>query len=320
MKSQQLNMPKELLKAIGHSTGNVSIEFMLVTPAQAHTWLEKNNKNNRPMSDKQVSKLIDEMNNGRWVFNGATVVFGSDGNVQNGQHRLKAIVRSGVEQVLIVVRGIKPSAADSHDSLGKARHGGDVLSRHGVTFYNQVAATLRMLASYDEGRPMNVQGIPRGNPEVVSLWKKYSPYVEESVAFTKNMRHVAPSGVVATAHYLFSRVDRDLANEFMRQIETNVGFTSPEDPGAALLRKLALAKNKTEGAHVRNYFLLSHFIRAWNAFIQAESISVRAFRNPTSNKDYPRVLDFDGQVVSTNLTPEPLNEEKPLDTKVPAGK
>jgi hypothetical protein len=60
------------------------------------------------------------MLDGNWKENGETVKLDSNGNIIDGQHRLQAIVDSGVTIELILVEGLNPSVADTID-IGRKR-------------------------------------------------------------------------------------------------------------------------------------------------------------------------------------------------------
>lgn len=46
------------------------------------------------------------MKTGRWVLNGETICFDSNGVLRDGHHRLLAIIESGVTIEVLVVRGV----------------------------------------------------------------------------------------------------------------------------------------------------------------------------------------------------------------------
>lgn len=68
---------------------------MPIGPEQAVRLLE-GNKNNRPISDQTVRQYAAEMKAGRWRETGNPINIGADGTLLNGQHRLWAIIESGV--------------------------------------------------------------------------------------------------------------------------------------------------------------------------------------------------------------------------------
>lgn len=77
------------------------LENRVVTPEDALELLNHNYEDNRNIRDSYVEQLAFVMKQGRFVSqNGQTIVVGADdGILYDGQHRLKAVVKSGVPQV-----------------------------------------------------------------------------------------------------------------------------------------------------------------------------------------------------------------------------
>ena len=84
------------------------VRFVIITPELAEALLENFNNHNRPMSEVNLKVLTKEMLTGSWVFNGESITFDYNGNCTNGQHRLKAIVITGLSFRFLVA-----SAMDS---------------------------------------------------------------------------------------------------------------------------------------------------------------------------------------------------------------
>lgn len=78
----------------------------LITPEVAAEYLANNYESNRPVRKTYVSTLAQSMLDGEFVsMNGQTIVLGADdGKLYDGQHRLMAIVQSGVAQEMLVAR------------------------------------------------------------------------------------------------------------------------------------------------------------------------------------------------------------------------
>ena len=72
-----------------------------VTPELACEWLAKNTRN-RQIRRGHVKFLADQMKAGKWRLTHQGVAFGADGAVLDGQHRLEAVVASGVSVPLMV--------------------------------------------------------------------------------------------------------------------------------------------------------------------------------------------------------------------------
>ena len=68
---------------------------MSIGPEEAMRLFE-NNKNNRAISDKIVKQYAADMRAGNWKETGDPIYIDINGNLLNGQHRLWAIIESGV--------------------------------------------------------------------------------------------------------------------------------------------------------------------------------------------------------------------------------
>lgn len=119
------------------------IEAKMIGPDEASTLL-KANTSNRPLTRSNVVALASAMTRGEWVLNGETIIFSPDGTLMQGQHRLHAIIKSGVTVPLLLVRGIQFDAFSTLD-LGRKRSVGDVLNIHGEVNANVLASALRSI-------------------------------------------------------------------------------------------------------------------------------------------------------------------------------
>ena len=67
----------------------------MISPKLAQQMLAANTQN-RPLRDAATDLMAKDMAEGRWHLNGESIIFSSDGVLTDGQHRLTAVVRSGV--------------------------------------------------------------------------------------------------------------------------------------------------------------------------------------------------------------------------------
>lgn len=65
--------------------------IMTITPDMASEML-MHNKNNRKLRKYAVNTFADDMQNGRWETNAQPIVFNSNGDLLDGQHRLNAVI------------------------------------------------------------------------------------------------------------------------------------------------------------------------------------------------------------------------------------
>lgn len=86
------------------------VRFEDITPTKAANYLQQNNNNPRKKINRNVVKsYAADMKAGKWNVNGEAIVFDANGDLKNGQHRLLAIIESGVTVRILVVRGVDPS-------------------------------------------------------------------------------------------------------------------------------------------------------------------------------------------------------------------
>jgi len=76
-----------------------------ITPEIAREML-KHNTHNLPVRQSHVNYLASEMAAGRWALTHQGIAVADDGTVSDGQHRLLAVVQSGVTIETYVTRGI----------------------------------------------------------------------------------------------------------------------------------------------------------------------------------------------------------------------
>lgn len=93
------------------------------------------NTKNRSICRSEVQKHAREMREGRWMLNGQTVKFTGDsllalGRLLDGQHRLMAIVMSGVAVPMLVAYGVPEESYGTID-FGRRRTAGDILCANG---------------------------------------------------------------------------------------------------------------------------------------------------------------------------------------------
>ena len=121
-------------------------EMMTVTPEMASEWLRKTNKTNRPLSRDTVNQYSFDMKNGFWKSGYDPIVINEDGVLENGQHRLSAVVDTGISMTFFVVMHGK-SAMETYDR-GRPRTIRDsvaIRSNGQITAINQKVAVVRFI-------------------------------------------------------------------------------------------------------------------------------------------------------------------------------
>ena len=91
---------RTIAKAIAAEYCRMSI--VEITKEDALQLLSKNTRN-RKLILSNVQILKQTMNDGRWEFNGDTIVCDHEGNLKSGQHRLNAFVQSNLDTLTIIL-------------------------------------------------------------------------------------------------------------------------------------------------------------------------------------------------------------------------
>lgn len=98
---------------------------MKITPAVAKMILEQRNIQNRKIDRRRVAKYVSDMLKGEWHIHGNGIQFNRSGQLIDGQHRLQAIIESGLSIDFMVTFGVHESAVVAIDE-GRPRSNLDV--------------------------------------------------------------------------------------------------------------------------------------------------------------------------------------------------
>jgi hypothetical protein len=243
----------------------------ILSPEAAKLLLKSHNFKNRGLKKHQKAFLQRQIEAGKFVYNGETIIVGDNGQILNGQHRLAACVATGKAIEVLMVFGVPASAFVTVDQ-GARRGGADVLAIEGYRNCNNLAATLRQIDNYFKGAlgkahasgPSGAEG--RGdNSFTLELLARY-PDVEQSVSKMKGFRLSAPA-VACALHYLFRQRSPEQADEFcdvlLNGFSPDTPYTEIGRAGGVLrewLTRAALGSKKTPPWVQANIW-----IKAWNA-------------------------------------------------------
>ena len=126
----------------------------VITPDVAQFILENNNvANYRKINKKTVLLYARDMKDGRWQETGVPIVIDENGILTDGQHRLAAIVESGIAQKMLVVEGV-PAGTNAYD-IGRSRTYGDLLYKEDISFDTAAIGLARCICA-EQYRPSKV--------------------------------------------------------------------------------------------------------------------------------------------------------------------
>jgi hypothetical protein len=156
--------------------------------------LLKNNVINRNLSPARVDHLSRQMSEGRWESNtGESIKISKNGLLLDGQHRLAAIIKSGVEVDMLVIEELENEIINVIDT-GKPRSVNDVLIINRIPNAGTISPILNYIVSVEKNISLKTRGVTstdillkyRENPEkydtlsknVLALYYRFDRLVE----------------------------------------------------------------------------------------------------------------------------------------------
>ena len=246
-------------------------ELKTITPEWASKTLAEKNGGNRRLNEAHVARLAKEIKDGRWKVNGDTICLNGD-RLIDGQHRLAAVVKSGMPIQSFVIEGLPSDVFDTKD-VGKRRSAADTLGVRGEINTKRLAAALALIDKYMTGRMERT--VEYSNTEIEELLEKY-PDARKSVSMTHPVKGLILPSVLDACHYLFGRKDQSLAAEFVDKVLRGAGLES----GSPLyVLRERLVSNSLAKAKLSQTYLMALCVKSWNATRSGAAIKALRWRD-----------------------------------------
>ncbi|WP_336214460.1 hypothetical protein [Nonomuraea sp. LPB2021202275-12-8] len=264
---------------------DVWTDYLYVTPDVAERLLELNT-HNRNMRERTRDAYSRDMDADNWPFNGDTLCLGRDGDVLDailldGQHRLNAIIASGVSMWMLVVYGLEVSTQETMDN-NILRQVSDHLRINGVPNGNQVAALARKVMLWENGFYALKSSTKWTTTELLDLVDDDERIVASAAWSASNARHIsAPGSIVSLAHWLLHQKEAEQADWFMERLVDGV-MLEEDHP----VRRLRIRLDKEN--RISETEALALIISAWNAFRAGEKRKKLQLPNPLTNDTMPK--------------------------------
>ena len=163
----------------------ITAQVETITPSIAKELLSMNDEN-RKVTPGNVIKIEKALEAGEWQVSGQTIIVSETGRLLDGQHRLHAVLNTGINMQHLVCRGISDTAFKVIDT-GKGRTGGDALSILGVVKSNKIGNLIKLLIAYDNKHMTRLATL--SNTELVNIYTqdpaKYDLLLEEGVQLSR---------------------------------------------------------------------------------------------------------------------------------------
>ena len=276
---------KKLDRLITTSKG--ALTDVEITPELAAHILSNYNTGNRKIRVTAAMAMARSLQRNGWLNTGEPLIFAAEGILNNGQHRLEAIVRAKMPMVLDLRFGI-PRKAFANTDTGSKRKAGDVLAISGVTNCFASAAGLKLLLAYEEGLPTSYVGALKiDNEEILAAYKKYpeiNTIIDVVGGFFKNLHGFRNASSIAFTVLATGLTDAETVAEFLELVANGTAPPQPkratakkakgrklprraplkDGPTVALNTLLTSAQNSSYGSRTKIVERLAWFINAWN--------------------------------------------------------
>ena len=257
---------------------------VLVTPELAKILLGGNLKN-RPKNNRNFKKLCSQLREGKWKVNGATITLSRHWQILDGQHRLFAIVETGIAAPCILGFGFDPAVFATLDQ-GAKRTNADNLSIAGFAGTRLLATVIGIYQAVKSGNTVNNSArviepeecvrLALGTPSLQAAVKKAKEYHRKGAQFVPT---ALICGLMARGMEINKRAT---AKFFDCLLNDNCNGTRPASIQKLRTQLMRDYMNKTKSSDIT--YLAATIIKVWNAYRQGESIqSVKFVAERTEN-------------------------------------
>lgn len=241
-----------------------------ITPDMAKIMLGSNTKN-RALRRHRILQYADQMTRGQWQLTGEPIKFAHDGTLIDGQHRLHAIVESGMTIEMLIVHDLDLSTFKVIDS-GMSRRPSDALKLMGVNNSNQKAAMVRAYIAADAGINLdNTQHMTRliTRTDISDFVVANDKLVTEAMTAARHVMNNCRGNSPAwgSLYMLITKKHgQAVAESFFRSIAEGAGLAEGDPRLAVRNWAVRNSNNKSRSDH------LAAYVRAWNAYVSNEKI------------------------------------------------
>lgn len=269
---------------------NLSISVQMIGPERAATMLEKRGKQ-RNLSEGHVNMLKGDMDDGKYFFTGEPIIFNESDECIDGQHRLTAVVNSGVTLPFLVLKMKNKKMADVAVMVMNAckrRSDADFLTKRGDKNCHLVSAITRLVIDSLTGS-LKSRGSKVYSTRVLEDTRVKFPDIYDAAHYvgglTKALKFCTPS-ILGYLRWKTHRLHPSESDAFFDRLDSG---TIPEKESAvSLLRDRLLMEKNDKLSNLTKQNELALLIKAWNLFLQRKR--VKQLRYSPVLDEYPQIM------------------------------
>lgn len=263
-------------------------EIVEITPEVAEEWL-LGNTINRHIRVNVVQAYARDMKNGCWDFNGESIKFSPNGQLIDGQHRLQAVIVSGVTIKSLVVFGLPGSAQKTVD-VGVKRLYSDQLTLAGEAHTSTLSALLRRILMWENGNYMFTynRNSRLTHADLAACLEREGERARDAAYLAVKWRRDGAglhASVLSFCYWLLAQINTEDANWFFSRLADGVGL--PAHHPVLVLRE-RLVKERTSRYTLEASYTTALVIAAWNAYRDNRTLKVlKAAQSGLTRENFP---------------------------------
>jgi hypothetical protein len=266
----------------------MEFQKVLFTPEMAKNLLEKNNHNRR-FRHPVLLRYVNDIKEGRWrEETGEVIKISKNGNLLDGQHRLKAVTITNIAVVFWVAYGLEESVFDVLDT-GSSRNSGDTFRIAGIKNDSQMPSIINtfniLKTSYQRSLQKNKTSTNSQLLAQYNLDPEFWQFVlRKTASWYDAFSKIIPMSTIGGMFATFYNIDKDSAVDFMDQLCKGINV---KNSSIELLRKRLIQEklsSKKTTATFRNVLI----VKVWNYYRNGQIVKTLKFNPETES--FPRPI------------------------------
>lgn len=272
---------------VTHDERTYYASFVRINDEVASHILKDYNGHNRHRANATVLRYAESMRAKKWQVNGSTIVFSLDPiALEDGQHRLEAIVVTKVPQLFLVVLGVPFDRFVTIDT-GQGRN-----LRHGLQVEGRDFADVRnRLVSHLHRFERDVLGTKTAaSPSIeegLAIHKRYQTDIDRAVKFISGIsrwrcgQRVLSRDIAALVYIFMARVNEDVATYYLTSVISNEGPPGSSIPVVVSKLNDITVAGKNDGTVIADK--IATLCMGWVSFAAGNAIkTLKAANNKAS--------------------------------------
>lgn len=235
------------------------------------------NTANRRVNRRKVAQLAMQMTSGAFENTGEPLIISREGVLNDGQHRLMAVIEADAIVEMDVRFGI-PRHVFTKTDTGTTRSAADVLTIGGVAQGSRISSAVRLLILYERGLPEAIREFV-SNDEINTAFSKWSgiAVVSERLQAYAFPKPVRSTPLLATAYLASRSPGCDRLDPWLHVLATGLDARR-DDPAYQLREKLVRGIQAPIGTREGQMERFALMIQSWNLYQAERKSTARELR------------------------------------------